>query len=85
MKSKLLLLIVAVASAFFVPMVAAGQVAPEKPPKDLSGPTYKNEAFIGWGYTSTNQVNQSRSGLQGVTGSIPVSYTHLTLPTKAEV
>ena len=70
MKSKLLLLIVAVASAFFVPMVAAGQVAPEKPPKDLSGPTYKNEAFIGWGYTSTNQVNQSRSGLQGVTGSI---------------
>lgn len=70
MKSKLLFLIVAVASAVCVPMVAAGQVAPEKPPKDLSGPTYKNEVYLGWGYTSTNQVSQSRSGLQGVTGTI---------------
>jgi hypothetical protein len=67
--SKLLLSIVAVASAVCVPMVAAGQVAPEKPPKDNTGPTYRNEAYLGWGYTSLNQVNQSRSGLQGITGS----------------
>jgi len=73
--SKLLLLIVAVASAVSVPMAASGQVAPEKPPKDLSGPTYRNEVFVGWGYTSANQVNQSRSGLQGVTGSVKRDFT----------
>lgn len=70
MKSKLLLSIVAVASAFAVPMAARSQVAPERPPKDLSGPDYKYQVFVGWGYTSLNQVNQSRSGLQGVTGSV---------------
>lgn len=31
---------------------------------------YKYQAYVGWGYTSLNQVNQSRSGLQGVSGSI---------------
>lgn len=70
MKSTLLLSIVAVASALVVPMAARGQVAPERPPKDLSGPDYKYQVFVGWGYTSLNQVNQSRSGLQGVSGSI---------------
>ena len=70
MKSTLLLSIVAVASALAVPMAARGQVAPERPPRDLSAPDYKYQAFVGWGYTSLNQVNQSRSGLQGVTGSV---------------
>ena len=70
MKSKLLFLILAVASAIVVPISANGQVAPEKPPKDLSGPDYKYEAYIGYGYTSLNQVSQSRSGLQGITGSL---------------
>ena len=70
MKSTLLLSIVAVASALAVAMTARGQVAPERPPKDLSGPDYKYQAFVGWGYTSLNQVNQSRSGLQGVTASV---------------
>ena len=70
MKSKFLFLILAVASAIVVPISANGQVAPEKPPKDLSGPDYKYEGYIGYGYTSLNQVNQSRSGLQGVTGSV---------------
>lgn len=70
MKSTLLLSIVAAASAIVVPIAALGQVAPEKPPKDLSGPTYKYQAFVGWGYTSLNQVNQSRSGLQGITASV---------------
>lgn len=68
--SKFLLSIVAVASAFAVPIAAVGQIAPDRPPKDLSGPNYKYEAFVGWGYTSLNQVNQSRSGLQGVNGSV---------------
>ncbi len=70
MKSKLLLSILAVASAILVPISAIGQVAPERPPKDLSGPDYKYEVFVGYGYTSLNQVNQSRSGLQGVNGSV---------------
>ena len=70
MKSKLLLSIVAMALAVFAPMTAVGQVAPERAPKDLTGPVYKYEAYVGWGYTSLNQVNQSRSGLQGVSASV---------------
>jgi hypothetical protein len=70
LKSKLLLSILAVASALVVPVAAVSQVAPEKPPKDLTGPVYKYEAYVGYGYTSLNQVNLSRSGLQGVSGSI---------------
>lgn len=70
MKSSLLLSILAVASALVVPMAVRGQVAPERPPRDLSGPDYKYQAFVGWSYTSLNQVNQSRSGLQGVSASV---------------
>jgi len=70
LKSTLLLSIVAVASALAVPIAARGQVAPERPPRDLSGPDFKYQAFVGWAYTSLNQVNQSRSGLQGVNLSV---------------
>ena len=70
MKSKLLLSILAVASALVVPMAAVGQIAPEKPPKDVTGPVYKYEAYVGYGYTSLNQVSLSRSGLQGVSASV---------------
>lgn len=70
MISKLLLLTVAVASALVVPIAARGQVAPDRPPKDTTGPEYKYEGYIGWSYTSLNQVNQSRSGLQGVSASV---------------
>jgi hypothetical protein len=70
LKSKLLLSILAVAMAFVVPMAAVGQIAPEKPPKDVTGPVYKYEAYVGYGYTSLNQVNLSRSGLQGVSASV---------------
>ncbi|WP_348262101.1 hypothetical protein P8935_20135 [Telmatobacter sp. DSM 110680] len=70
MKSKLLFLITAVASVIVAPAFATGQVAPERPPKDLTGPVYKYEVYVGYGYTSLNQVNQSRSGLQGVSGSV---------------
>ena len=68
--SKLLLSIVAVASAIAVPMAAGGQIAPERPPKEVTGPVYKYQAYLGWGYTSLNQVNQSRSGLQGISASV---------------
>ncbi|MGA9586722.1 MAG: hypothetical protein WBQ95_15415 [Terracidiphilus sp.] len=70
MKSKLLFSILAVASAIVVPISAIGQVAPERPPKDLTGPDYKYEVYVGYGYTSINQVNQSRSGLGGIDTSI---------------
>jgi len=70
LKSKLLLSILALASAIVVPISAVSQVAPEKPPKDLTGPDFKYEAYIGYGYTSLNQVNQSRSGLQGIDASV---------------
>lgn len=70
MNSKLLLSIMAVASALLAPIAASGQVAPERPPKDVSGPVYKYQVFLGYGYTSLNQVNQSRSGLQGATASV---------------
>jgi hypothetical protein len=70
LKSKLLFFVLAAASAIVVPCSASAQVAPERPPKDLSVPEYKYEAFVGFGYTSLNQVNQSRSGLGGITGSV---------------
>jgi hypothetical protein len=70
LKSKLLFSILAVASAIVAPVSAISQVAPERPPKDLTGPDYKYEVYVGYGYTSLNQVNQSRSGLQGISGSV---------------
>ena len=65
LKSKFLLLILAVAAASFAPMSAAGQIAPEKPRSQGGPPAYKWEAFALGGYTSLNQVNQSRYGLIG--------------------
>lgn len=65
MKSKFLLKILAVIPAALMPLAAQGQIAPEKPARVSNGPTYNYEVYAGWGYTSLNQVNQSRSGLQG--------------------
>jgi hypothetical protein len=70
LKSKGFLSILAASSAIVFSFSAAGQVAPERAPKDLTGPNYKYEAYVGYGYTSLNQVNQSRSGLQGVSASV---------------
>jgi hypothetical protein len=69
LKSKRFLSILAAVSAIVIPFSAAGQVAPERAPKDLTGPDYKYDVYVGYGYTSLNQVNQSRSGLQGVSAS----------------
>jgi len=59
-------------SAALMPLAATGQVEPSGgiPPTEKAEPSYKYEAFAGYGYTSLNQVNQSRSGLQGVNLSI---------------
>jgi hypothetical protein len=71
LKSKSLLSILAVVAAAFMPLAATSQIAPEHRarPEQAASP-YKWEAFAGYGYTSLNQVNQSRYGLQGVNLSI---------------
>ena len=67
MKSKLLLSILAVGSAAFLPLAATSQIAPERPVRaEKTGPVFKYELFAGYGYTGLNNVNQSRNGLQGV-------------------
>ena len=70
MKRKLLVLILAMVPAAFLPLAAIGQIEPEKAPATQNEPTTKYEVFAGWGYTSLNQVSQSRSGLQGVSLSV---------------
>lgn len=51
--------------AAVMPLVALSQVAPDRPPRANTGPTFKYQAFAGASYTSLNQVNQSRYGLIG--------------------
>lgn len=69
MKRKLLLSILAVMPAALMPLASQSQILPEKAPAVATGPVYKYRGYVGWGYTSINQVSQSRSGLQGVDGS----------------
>lgn len=70
MNRTFLLSILAVSAAALMPLAATSQVEesgsarPEKP-----APTYHYEAFVGYGYTSINQINQARHGLQGVDAS----------------
>ncbi len=47
---------------------AKSQSAPAEgqAPADQTAPSYRYEAYAGFGYTSLNQVNQSRFGLYGV-------------------
>ena len=61
MKRKLLLCVLAL-----IPAALLAQVAPDRPPRaDRGEPAFKNQVFAGFGYTSLNQVNQSRYGLIG--------------------
>ncbi|MGA3161183.1 MAG: hypothetical protein ABSC77_08185 [Terracidiphilus sp.] len=79
MKRKLLLSFLAIVAAAFLPLAAASQLihsrhgeAPaektEKTEKPV--PAHKYEISAGYGYTSLNQVYQSRYGLQGVNASV---------------
>jgi hypothetical protein len=67
-----LLSFLAVVPAALMPLAAASQVAPVRGSRSASQgeSSYKYEVFAGYGYTSLNQVNQSRSGLQGVNLSV---------------
>jgi hypothetical protein len=71
LKRKFLLSILAVIPAALMPLAATSQIAPDRPARtEQAEPSYKWEAFVGYGYTSLNQVNQSRYGLQGVNVSV---------------
>lgn len=70
MTSKLLLSILAAVPAVLMPIAVSCQVAPDRAPAQPTGPVYRYDASVGIGYTSLNQVNQSRSGLLGVSGSV---------------
>ena len=72
MKRTFLFWILAVVPAALLPLAATSQIArPHKAATAEEGePSYKYEIFAGYGYTSLNQVNQSRSGLQGVNLSV---------------
>lgn len=67
-----LLSILALVSASLMPLAAAGQVESPRAAASLDevAPSFKYEAYVGYGYTSLNQLNLSRSGLQGVNLSI---------------
>lgn len=68
---KLLLSILAMVPALFMPLAATSQIAPDRPARaPQTEPTTKYEVFAGYGYTAINQVNQSRYGLQGVNVSV---------------
>jgi hypothetical protein len=68
LKRTFLLTILAVVPAVLMPLAIIGQVAPDATPGP-AGPRVapvKYEVFVGYGYSSLRQVNQSRYGLQGV-------------------
>jgi hypothetical protein len=63
LKSKWLILLLAAG----MPLAAMAQIAKEKPaPVDNPDAALKWKVYVGAGYTSLNQVNQSRYGLIGV-------------------
>jgi len=72
LKRTFSLTIMAAVAAALLPLTAICQVSPTSSAKSTepSDKTYKYEAYVGYAYTSLNQVNQSRYGLQGVNVSV---------------
>jgi hypothetical protein len=58
--------------AALMPLTVSGQVAPSADSSTIDRPevNYKYAFYAGYAYTSLNQVNQSRYGLQGVNLSV---------------
>ena len=67
-----MLSILALVPAALLPLVVPCQAAPirEKVHTEQAETSYKYEVSAGYGYTSLNQVNQSRYGLQGFNASV---------------
>jgi hypothetical protein len=59
--------LLAAVPAVLLPLSALSQAAPSEgqAPAGQAAPSFKYEAYAGFGYTSLNQVNQSRYGLIG--------------------
>lgn len=72
MKRNLLLPILAAVPAALITLAVTCQAAPvrEKVRTEQAETSYKYEVSVAYGYTSLNQVNQSRYGLQGVNASL---------------
>lgn len=72
LKRTHLFALAALAVAALMPLAAACQVDQESgsAKTETPAPTYKYDAYLGYGYTSLNQVSQSREGLQGVDAAI---------------
>ena len=68
MKRMFLFSILAGISAAFLPLAATSQASSSTGSNASDQPekSYKYEVYAGYAYTSLNQVNQSRYGLQGV-------------------
>jgi hypothetical protein len=67
LKRKWLISTLALIPAALIQLAAAGQVAPDHAPRpERPEDNYKYQVYAGFGYTSLNQVNQSRYGLIGV-------------------
>jgi hypothetical protein len=67
LKRMFLRTILAAFAAVLIPLTATSQAAPaEGSASAQAQPSYKYEAYAGFGYTSLNQVNESRYGLMGV-------------------
>jgi hypothetical protein len=62
--------LLAVTSAVLLTQNAMSQAAPEGQTPGPNTPSFKYEAYAGFGYSSLNQVNQSRYGLIGVDVSL---------------
>ena len=66
MKRTFLISILAVVPAMLLPLAASSQIIPgRKSAAEVDETVYKNHVYGGYAYTSLNQVNLSRSGLQG--------------------
>ena len=73
MKRTFLLSILALVPAALLPLTATSQVFPSNGKHHgiaQEDRTYRYELYAGYGYTSLNQVNNSRYGLQGVNASV---------------
>jgi len=64
--------VLAMVPAALLPLAAVGQIIHPSSAQsnDDAAPVYKYQVYAGYAYTSLNQVNQSRYGLQGVNLSV---------------
>jgi hypothetical protein len=72
LKRTFLLSILAMVPAALMPLAATSQVSPTggSNAPDQAEKTFKYQVYAGYAYTSLNQVNESRYGLQGVNLSV---------------